>query len=180
MDCVLDLVTGHDLSADQIVEIHVRLPKVHLNNLMYHDPRSDLEAKFSLEFAVACLVINRRCGLDDFSQEMVMREDIRALYSKINPDPVEGLEGHTPTEVTIILKDGTELHSATTMPKGSKPAPFSNEEYWQKFADCTRSHLAKEQAARLADALQRFPTLGKASQMTAAMAVPLRSGGAGG
>ncbi|WP_374764726.1 MmgE/PrpD family protein [Yunchengibacter salinarum] len=154
MDGVLDLITQQRLGADDIAEVHVHAPRVHFNNLMYTAPETGLGAKFSMEYALACLIATGKCTLADFTDEAVRRPDVRALFDRIHRHPVDALEGHCPTEVVVLLKDGVELTSTVTMPRGSKPAPFSDAEYWQKFESCTAPHMTETDRAALAAALK--------------------------
>ena len=49
----------HGFSAGDIVEVRVSAPASHLANLMYEDPRTPAQAKFSLEYALAMICPTR-------------------------------------------------------------------------------------------------------------------------
>ena len=55
------------LRAGDIEAVHVRAPVTHLNNLMYTDPADALQAKFSLEYGLACIALTGNCTLADFT-----------------------------------------------------------------------------------------------------------------
>jgi 2-methylcitrate dehydratase PrpD len=59
---VLDLAAEHDLDPKAIDEIHVRIGDA--QDLMLRQPRAEdaLEAKFSIEFAVASALVARKGG----------------------------------------------------------------------------------------------------------------------
>src|SRR4051812_8799582 len=57
MDGLLALRDAHGFAADEVAAIHVRAPLTHLANLMYTDAADALQAKFSLEYALACLLV---------------------------------------------------------------------------------------------------------------------------
>jgi 2-methylcitrate dehydratase PrpD len=67
MDGLLALKAEHGFTADDVEAIHVRAPVTHLNNLMYTAPEDALQAKFSLEYGLACCLVTGDCGLTDFS-----------------------------------------------------------------------------------------------------------------
>src|SRR5262245_16947177 len=57
MDGLSELIDRHGFTAADIAEIHVRAPVTHLNNLMYTDPKDAPQARFSLEYGLACLAV---------------------------------------------------------------------------------------------------------------------------
>ena len=59
MDGLAALIDAHGFGADEIEAIHVRAPVTHLDNLMYTAPEDALQARFSLEYALACLAVDR-------------------------------------------------------------------------------------------------------------------------
>ncbi|MDP8994060.1 MAG: MmgE/PrpD family protein [Pseudomonadota bacterium] len=166
-DGLLELVARHGFTAEEVEAIHVRAPVTHLNNLMYVDPRDPLQAKFSLEYGLALCLVAGACRLDDFSEEAVMREDIRALYLRIHRHPVDKAEGEFPTEVEVVLKDGRRLATAVAMPMGSLAAPFPIEQYWEKYEGCVAAFLRDPEAAALRRALEDLPALPSLAPLTA-------------
>ena len=158
-DGLLDLKARHGFAAGEVEAIHVRAPITHLNNLMYVRPEDPLQAKFSLEYGLACCLVTGDCGLGDFSDEAVAREEIRALYPRIRRHPVDKAEGEFPTQVEVVLKDGRRFDTKVAMPMGSLAAPFPIEAYWTKYEGCVAGHLRASDAAALRAALERLPDL---------------------
>ena len=169
MDGLLELRHQHGFGAGDIAAIDVRAPVSHLNNLMYVAPRDPLQAKFSLEYGLACVVLDGRCTLADFTPERVARPEARTLYPHIHRHPVDAVESEFPTEVIVTLHGGEVLQTAVAMPCGSRAAPFSAAAYWAKFEDCAAPVMTAgaREAARLA--LNDLPFLPKVS----ALMVPL-------
>ena len=52
--------------------------------LLHHHPKTGLEAKFSMEFCIAILLLERKAGLGQFSDKVVQRPDVREMIRKIN------------------------------------------------------------------------------------------------
>src|SRR5690606_39429527 len=69
--------------------------------LMYTLPRDPLEARFSLEYGLACILLTGRCVLADFEPDRVSRAEVRELYPRIHRHPVDAAEGEFPTEVEV-------------------------------------------------------------------------------
>ena len=173
MDGLLELRERHGFRAGDVAAIEVRAPVSHLNNLMYTAPEDPLQAKFSLEYGLACVLLNGRCGLAEFEPEPVARPEARALYRLIHRHPVEAAEGEFPTEVRVTLTSGAILETAVAMPCGSLAAPFSTEQYWAKFEDCAGS-MPREAIDRARKALNDMPILPKVAALMAPLAGPLR------
>jgi 2-methylcitrate dehydratase PrpD len=171
-DGLLELKERHGFVADEVAAIDVRAPVSHLNNLMYVEPADGLQAKFSLEYGLALCLATGDCRLDDFSDEAVAREDIRALYPRVHRHPVDKAEGEFPTEVEIRLKDGRCFSTSVAMPMGSLAAPFPIEQYWAKYEGCVAGLLAPEAAAALRQALADLPLLPSLAALTAPLAAP--------
>ena len=159
MDGVLDLVERHGFTPDEVAAVHVRAPVTHLANLMYEDPQTALEAKFSLEYGVAVALLTGNCTLADFSDEAARRPEVRALYPRIHRHPVDKAEGEFPTEVEVALHDGRRFETRVPMPAGSLAAPFTLDQYWTKFEGCAAGLLAPDTAKALGRALADLPHL---------------------
>ena len=172
MDGLLELRERHGFAAGEVVAIDVRAPVSHLNNLMYTDPVDPLQAKFSLEYGLACVLLGGRCGLAEFEPERVARPEVRALYPRIRRHPVDASEGEFPTEVQVTLASGEILRAAVAMPCGSLAAPFSIEEFWAKFDDCTASVMAADAQEDARKALNDMPFVPKVAAMMAPLAGP--------
>lgn len=175
MDGFVALQAEHGFTADQVAGIHVRAPVSHLNNLMYTDPTNATEAKFSLEYGLADLLLTGNCGLADFTDALAVRPEIRAFYPRIHRHPVDKSEGEFPTEVEVVLTDGRRVETAVRMPFGSIDAPFTQEQYWAKFDGCTANILSPTQNAELRTALDALPALPAIHPLTAALRGPFAS-----
>lgn len=159
MDGMLDLRAQYGFTAADVTSVDLYMPRVHFNNVMYTDPQDPLQAKFSAEYAVGCVLARGDCTLADFRPEAVMREDVRGLFPIIHRHPVDKLEGEFPTEVHVTLKDGRQLKAVIDMPLGSKKAPFSWAQYWAKFDACCDGFLSERETRDLRQALERMPAL---------------------
>jgi 2-methylcitrate dehydratase PrpD len=174
MDGLLELRERHGFGVDEVEAIHVRAPATHLANLMYQEPRDALQAKFSLEYGLAVVLLTGTCTLADFTDAAAMRPEVQALYPRIHRHPVDKAEGEFPTEVEVVLRDGRRVETAVSMPTGSLAAPFTLDQYWTKFEGCAGGLLPAEETARLRQALARMPALPGIAPIMAALAGPFR------
>ncbi|WP_129793390.1 MmgE/PrpD family protein [Sphingosinicella sp. CPCC 101087] len=165
MDGLLALREHHGFSADEVEAIHVRAPVTHLANLMYTDPQDALEAKFSLEYGLAVVLLTGNCTLADFTDASANRAEVRALYARIHRHPVDKAEGEFPTEVEVALKDGRRLETAVPMPVGSLASPFTIDQVWAKYDGCVAGLLPVGDKAVLRAALADLPHLPEISPL---------------
>jgi 2-methylcitrate dehydratase PrpD len=175
MDGLMALKDAHGFDAGNVAEIHVRAPVTHLNNLMYERPRNGLEAKFSLEYGLAVLLLTGNCTLSDFTDEAAARIDVQALYPKIHRHPVDRAEGEFPTEVEVVLADGNRFATAVAMPVGSLAAPFSDAQVWAKLDGCAAGPLPPARLDALRGALGDLAGLETIAPLMAPLAGPFAS-----
>ena len=170
MDGLSDLITAHGFSADQVEAVNVRAPVTHLNNLMYQCPEDALQAKFSLEYGLACILRTGNATLADFTDESARRAELAALYPRIHRHPVDKAEGEFPTEVEVVLKDGRRFEIAVPWPAGSLARPFTEAQLWAKFDGCTTGLLPQAEFEAVRQALADLPQLGRISALTQPLA----------
>jgi 2-methylcitrate dehydratase PrpD len=89
IDAMLGLAASHDLDAESVARIDVRIGSTQNLILRNHQPKSGLEAKFSLEFAMASSLIARRVGLAELTDDFVRREDVAAAMKKVHTTTTE-------------------------------------------------------------------------------------------
>src|SRR5262245_18949230 len=78
-----DHVKEHNLLPDSVADINVRIVDTQAVMLRNHEPKTALEAKFSMEFAMAAALIARRVSLKELEDAFVRREDIAASMNKV-------------------------------------------------------------------------------------------------
>jgi 2-methylcitrate dehydratase PrpD len=170
MDGLADLIAEHGFPADAVETVHVRAPVSHLNNLMYRVPQDGLQAKFSLEYGLACILLTGNATLADFTDEAARRTGFAAIYPRIHRHPVDKAEGEFPTEVEVVLRDGRRFETAVSWPAGSLARPFTDAQLWAKFDGCAAGLLAPADLAAVRQALADLPQLPRISALTAPLA----------
>ncbi len=144
IDAALDLARDHDLSVEDIDTLHATVGPAQASMLRNHRPQSALEAKFSLEFALAAALSARQVGLAQLDDRFVQQPEIQSLMTRVdtaiedsvNPDEPSLAEADT---LTIRLNDGSVLASGRVQhARGTPKAPLLDGELRTKFDDCTR------------------------------------------
>jgi len=179
LDAVGGLCREYDIHAADIAAVDLTVGAGQAAMLREHAPRTPLEAKFSAEFAVACMAVARRCGLEELSEAFLARPELRALFPLVHVHTVEGRNPDEPSlspsdRVIITLHDGRVLDSGpVSFPRGHFRTPAGPEELHRKFLGCTRPEIGEAEAARLFALLQHIDSLGGVRDLLPA-AAPLQ------
>ncbi|MBV9565473.1 MAG: MmgE/PrpD family protein [Bradyrhizobium sp.] len=171
IDAMLDLVGVHKLRPDDVEEIRVNTGAMQKLMLRNANPKTGLEAKFSMEFAMASALIAGRVGLGELTDEFVLRPEVSATFAKVRctttDDVMDGKEPFAPTDqVSVVLASGEVLrHEPVIHPKGSWQQPLSREELQDKFTDCATRVLSRSHAASLFAQLWDIEELGSLREL---------------
>ncbi len=136
---MLRIIREHGIKAEDVVRVRVGTNHNMPNALIHHRPRNELQAKFSMEFCMAILLIEGRAGLAEFTDETVHRDDVKAMIEKVDfvvDDEAEaaGYDKMT-TIIDITLKDGRKVSGRADFGKGSPANPMSYDEVAEKFRE---------------------------------------------
>jgi 2-methylcitrate dehydratase PrpD len=134
------LIEVHKLQAAQVEKVDIGANHNMTTTLLHHQPKTGLEAKFSMEFCLAILLLERKAGLGQFSDKVVQRSDVQEMIRRINfyVDPEAENAGFD--KMTSILKvhlrDGRMITGRAEFAKGSPANPMSFDEAATKFRGC--------------------------------------------
>ncbi len=168
MDAVLKLVVEYDLRPEEVRSIRIGTNRHMPNALIHHRPTDSFAAKFSMEFCVAILILERRAGLPEFTDEVVNRPDVQDMIGRVRfeSDPAAETRGfrEMTSLVDLELTTGAILHAAADFGKGSPANPMSDAELVDKFLSCldwagVDSTIGRTVATRVLD-LDAEPRLG--------------------
>jgi len=140
MGAMLDLIRKHDIRPQQVKHVSVGTNHNMPNALIHHRPKNELQAKFSMEFCMAILLLERRGGLEEFTDEVVNRADVQAMIGKVafgvHPEAEAAGFDKMTTIIEVELQDGKVLRTQADFGKGSPANPMSDEELSDKFRGC--------------------------------------------
>ena len=165
LDATLDLLKAHPLTGADIARVTVAISKTHATILRNHRPQTGLEAKFSMEFAVAASVVARRASLAEYTDAFVRRPEVQQLMGKVgvvaneNYDP-EMIGGSVFDQVSVELANGGRLESEQVRrARGHAERPLGDGELFEKFRSCLATGDARIAADVLFDRLSRLETV---------------------
>jgi 2-methylcitrate dehydratase PrpD len=127
-----------------------------------------------MEFCMAILLLERRAGLSELTDEIVLRTDVQRMIEKVDfvvDERAEAAGFHKMTTyIDIDLADGRRISGMADFGKGSPHQPMSYDEVAEKFRDCATfagwdKRRAEDVVAMVRD-LERLETIGR---LTAAL-----------
>jgi 2-methylcitrate dehydratase PrpD len=169
---MLRLIRAHDLRPEQIARVSVGTNQNMPNALIHHHPKTELNAKFSMEFCMAILLLERKAGLNEFTDEVVNRNDVQAMIEKIDfgvhPEAEAAGYDKMTTLIQITLKDGRTISGRADFGKGSPAMPMSYDEVADKFLDCAAfAKWPEAKAKRTVEQVRRLEDVADMREITA-------------
>ncbi len=150
MNALRELMREYKFTGEDVELVDVGANAGVPGQLLYHDAKDTLEAKFCIEFCLALLLKYGKWGLSLHTQENVDDPEIKAFYPRIKVHIDEELSRRLPPEfadktsiVTVTLKDGTQYVREADCPD------FTYDEIVEKFWDTTALAIDKARAEKV-------------------------------
>jgi 2-methylcitrate dehydratase PrpD len=134
------LIEVNNIKPAQVAKVEVGANHAMLQALLHHHPQTGLQAKFSMEFCMAILLLDRKAGLAQFTNAAVQRDDVKQMIEKVRyyVDPEAEAAGYDKMTslLKITLKSGKVITGRSNFGKGSPANPMSFDEVAVKFRGC--------------------------------------------
>jgi 2-methylcitrate dehydratase PrpD len=134
------MIEANNIQAAQVEKIDVGANHNMTTTLLHHQPKTGLEAKFSMEFCMAILLLEHKAGLKEFSDKVLQRADVQEMIRRVNfyVDPQAESTGYDKMTslLKIHLKNGSFIAGRADFGKGSPANPMTFEEAATKFRGC--------------------------------------------
>jgi 2-methylcitrate dehydratase PrpD len=173
---MLRLILDHDIRPDQVARVRVGTNSNMPNALIHHRPRNELQAKFSMEFCMAILLIARRAGLNEFTDEVVLRPDVQRVIERIDfvvDDRAEAAGYHKMTTyLDIELVDGRHISGMADFGKGSPDQPMTYDDVAKKFLECAEyARWNRSRAEDVVSMIRDLEDVSAISRVTSALSL---------
>ena len=163
IDACVQLRNAHALQAGDIERVDLRVHPLVLELTGKRAPRSGLEGKFSVYHACAAGIIFGRAGEQEFSDEIVARQDVVALRDRVQAQADANI-AEAATDVTITLKGGRTHRLHIEHAIGSLERPMSDDDLAAKFHGLVDPILG---ASRAGELIAQSLSIGSASVLRA-------------
>jgi 2-methylcitrate dehydratase PrpD len=172
IDAMLSLAAATPIDPERVVKITPLVSEKHLAVMPFHRPKTALEAKFSIEFAMACALIHGAVGLRELHDDIVTDPRMQALMGKVEPKTTKDFAPDWPNaapfdQVTVELDNGQvlvspEIRRAT----GHGDTPLSRPSLKAKFDSCAAHGGVSSLTADIVfDAMQNIDRLSNTSDI---------------
>ena len=137
---MMRLIRQYDIKSAEVEKIDVGGNNGMVTTLLHHHPTTGLQAKFSMEFGIAILLLERKAGLAEYTDAVVQHKDVQEMIGRVNfyVDPEADRAGFDKmtSMLKIHMKDGRVLAGQAQFAKGSPANPMSDDEVADKFRGC--------------------------------------------
>ena len=174
IDVIGDMIAQDGLTADDVERLELTLHPRRLAHVDRPDPRTNIDAKFSLYYCLARTLQHGRPRFEDFENDAFEDADARGLMARIHPTAEPGADAASPdfeaqfaTEVKVFSRTGRILCRRVSGPRGQHaPVELALEMVREKFGDCAARAPAPIRAAEALSRLEHFETVDNVGQFT--------------
>jgi 2-methylcitrate dehydratase PrpD len=179
LDALLALRGEHAMPADKVVRIDSWTHPRRLAHTDRPDPKSGLDAKFSVQYCLARAALQGQIRLEDFEGDAYDDPSVRALMTRIHaaphPDAGTANEEALGAEVRVTFDNGEVIAKKVSAALGRGPDnPMPAGALAAKFVNCAGRALPPASVARLQQMLETLETAQSVKAVVAAIAVPVK------
>ena len=162
MDTMRDLAVKFNVNPENVNHVKVTTgsnilpPK---GPLKYKKAQTALQGKFSVPFQMASMIIRRKVGMMEFTDEFVRSPVVQEMMERVETvvEPEFDAMGRNRyvSVIEVQLKDGRMFTGKSPEQlRGSPRNPLRHEELVEKFRDCVQRILNADQAAKLLETIE--------------------------
>jgi len=125
-------------------------------------PGSGLAGKFSIQYVVACALLDSGVSIDTFTDDRCARADVATLMGRVRFRQSEDIPATLDemwVEVIVALADGTRVSGKCTRPRAAWGEPPSDEEHMVKVNDCMRRAFDNKTIEECIEPMRNFDGL---------------------
>ena len=175
LDAMLKLAREHKPAAEDIERVDVWTHARRLEHTNRPEPKSDLDAKFSVQYCMARALLDRRISIEHFEASAYEAPAVRKLLPRVHAAPYTTAQfpadNHFGAEVRVALRGGKSLSARMDEPFGrTSDNPLPAGLLKEKFENCAARALPRERVSALYSAIQGFENLRDVREVTAIIA----------
>jgi 2-methylcitrate dehydratase PrpD len=172
LDAMLALAREHKPAIDDIERVDVWTHTRRLEHTNRPAPKSDLDAKFSVQYCMTRALLDRRIAIEHFEGRAFEEPAVRKLLPRVHAAPYTTAQfpadNHFGAEVKVSLRGGKVLSGKTDQPYGrTSDNPLPTSLLKEKFDNCAARVLPPERVGPLYSAIQGFENLKDVRELTA-------------
>ena len=154
LDATFNLLAKERFAAADVDTFTIRIQPGADTALIYKEPRTALEGKFSMEYALAAALLDGSVTLASFTDTMVARPEVRALMKRVRT------EYKTEAGAEVVARtSGGEHRAQAAVVRGDPANPLSWDELLQKCYQCLDGIVVTERIDRFVEAIEHLEKL---------------------
>ena len=169
IDGCIQLRNEHQLTADAIDRVELKVHPLVLQLTSKKAPASGLESKFSIYHAASVALIEGAAGVKEFSDQAARNPSVIALRDRVTA-VIDPSIKEDQVRVTVSMKDGRRLEKFVEHAVGSVEHPMSDSDLEAKFSRLAEDVLPQDRIRRLIDLCWKVDTLKDAAELPRAAA----------
>ena len=170
LDSLFSLMREHNFTYDDVVSAEVAQPYLSIV-MMYGEPDTGLQGKFSSQYAVAAALVDGEMGIESYTDEKVQEPIIKEAMGKVTQRVVPkadelSVDFDQGIPVKITLKDGRVFEHATTRQNilGSQHNPWGFDNIKAKFEVNAALALSRDRIAETVETWTDIAQVGDVSE----------------
>ncbi len=178
IDAMIVLRERYHLTPEKVAKIESITHDRALAHTDRPDPRSTLDAKFSVQYCVARALMHGDVTFQHFEGDAFLDPGIIALLKRVEAKPhpyqPKGMYEHFQGEVVVTTVDGQRYAERVDQPLRGPCNSAPPDRLEQKFKDCAAKALVSSNIGRVYEALQDIESCTDIRQVTKLMAESVR------
>ena len=169
-DALLMIKNDNNLTADDVTKIESKTYEWRLQHTNRPDPKSALDAKFSVQYVMARALLDGQLKLEHFEGDAFADPKVKDILKRVESTAHDLADDRFSATVTITTKDGRTLEQYIPRARGRGPSvALAPEDVQTKFINCASRVLPGDQAEQLLAAGEALETLGDIRNITKLM-----------
>ncbi|MEQ1776705.1 MAG: MmgE/PrpD family protein [Burkholderiales bacterium] len=174
IDATLVLRERHGLTPEKVKKIESITHAPALAHTNRPDPKTALDAKFSVQYCVARALMHGNVTFDHFADSALMQPELRSLLARVEAREHDQLPkdmgDHYQGIVNITTVDGQQFSARVDQPLRGPKNLVPPDRLESKFKDCAALALRADAVPRLYEQLRAFESLATICELTGFMA----------
>jgi len=159
IDAADQLMQQHKLSSNDIERVRIRTFH-YATRLAGHEPKTMDDLTYALAFPLAIMIVKRKIGAEELTEEILHDSEILRISKAteiVDSDHYTKISTRKRwADVTLYLKDGREIQSEPSTPKGDPDDPLSDQEIITKFYALAAPVIGKKHAVAIEQQVSRI------------------------
>lgn len=169
IDSILKIKDTFKIDPNNIKEINIYTYQDAKRIAGNMNPKSSIEAKFSIPYCVAAALLYNQVGLDEFLEDKISNPQISELILKTNiliDEECNRLRpSRWPSRVEVVTYDDNKIKEGSDYPKGSPENPLSQKELENRFIQFSNRAFSEDKSRKLMEIILNLENLNDIDQL---------------